>query len=60
VLAVPVCPVDTAARLRTVADAVIAVREEVELHAVGLWYRDFSQVSDEQVAELLARAPLSQ
>jgi len=25
-------------------------------HAVGLWYDDFSQTSDEEVRELLARA----
>jgi putative phosphoribosyl transferase len=25
-------------------------------HAVGLWYEDFSQTSDEEVRELLRRA----
>lgn len=53
ILAVPVCPADTAARLRTVADAVVAVREEPDFYAVGLWYHDFSQVSDDEVARLL-------
>ncbi len=56
VLAVPVCPVDTAARLRAVADAVVAVREEPDFFAVGLWYDDFAQVSDDEVARLLSRA----
>jgi putative phosphoribosyl transferase len=55
VLAVPVCPPDSAARLRTEADEVVCLCEPTLLHGVGQWYRDFEQVSDDEVvAALLA------
>jgi predicted phosphoribosyltransferase len=49
VLAVPVCPPDSAARLREEADEVVCLLEPVLLYGVGQWYGDFSQVSDEEV-----------
>jgi putative phosphoribosyl transferase len=54
VLAVPVCPPETAARLRQWADDVVCVLCPADLEAVGLWYEDFSQTSDDEVQELLA------
>lgn len=57
VLAVPVCPPDSAARLRTEADEVVCLFEPTLLHGVGQWYRDFAQVSDDEVvAALFAKA----
>ncbi len=49
VLAVPVCSPDALRRLRPEADQVICLRVPRRLRGVGQWYRDFSQVSDEQV-----------
>lgn len=49
VLAVPVCAPDSAARLREEADEVLCLLEPSLLFGVGQWYRDFSQVSDEEV-----------
>jgi putative phosphoribosyl transferase len=56
VVAVPVAPVDTIHTLRREADAVICPATPEPFYAIGLWYRDFQQVSDDTVRELLARA----
>ncbi|MDF0372244.1 phosphoribosyltransferase family protein [[Kitasatospora] papulosa] len=56
VLAVPVASPDAAARLREDADEVVCLSAPVLFSAVGEWYRDFSQTSDEEVVALLARA----
>jgi len=56
VLAVPVCPPDSAARLREEADEVICLSEPPQLYGVGQWYRDFSQVSDGEVIAALGSA----
>jgi len=57
VLAVPVCPPDSAARLRGEADEVICLFEPTLLYGVGQWYRDFGQVSDEEVVAALGAEP---
>lgn len=54
VVAVPVAPPDTVARLRNLADEVIAPHQPERFMAVGQWYIDFSQVSDDEVIEALA------
>jgi predicted phosphoribosyltransferase len=56
ILAVPVCALDSAARLREEADEVICLAEPARLCGVGQWYRDFSQVSDEDVIAALGTA----
>ncbi|MGW6679870.1 phosphoribosyltransferase family protein [[Kitasatospora] papulosa] len=56
VLAVPVASPDAAARLREDADEVVCLSAPALFSAVGEWYRDFSQTSDEEVVALLARA----
>jgi predicted phosphoribosyltransferase len=57
ILAVPVCPPDSAARLREEADEVVCLFEPTLLYGVGQWYRDFGQVSDEEVLAALATDP---
>ncbi|HKT83581.1 MAG TPA: phosphoribosyltransferase family protein [Solirubrobacterales bacterium] len=54
ILAVPVCPPDSAARLREEADEVVCLLEPTLLYGVGQWYQDFAQVSDDQVLAALA------
>jgi predicted phosphoribosyltransferase len=54
ILAVPVCPPDSARRLREDADDVICLHAPPRFFGVGQWYEDFSQVSDEEVVSLLA------
>jgi len=53
VLAVPVCPPDSAGRLRDEADEVLCLLTPSLLYGVGQWYRDFSQVSDREVISAL-------
>lgn len=55
VLAVPVAPTDTLTALAAIVDDVVCVRTPRDFHAVGLWYRDFRQVSDDEVRALLRR-----
>jgi len=57
VLAVPVAPPSSIVELRHVADEVVALETPVSLYAIGTWYEDFSQTSDEQVVALLAAGP---
>ena len=56
VVAVPVAPADTCAELQSVADKVVCAVTPQPFLGVGQWYEDFSQISDEEVRELLRRA----
>lgn len=56
VLAVPVASPDAVVRLREDVDEVVCLSTPGLFSAVGEWYRDFSQTSDEEVVALLARA----
>ena len=42
--------------IRRVADEVVAVMMPEDFYAVGQWYEDFSQTSDDEVRQLLAEA----
>jgi len=53
ILAVPVAAPDSLARLREEADDVLCLLAPALLYGVGQWYRDFSQVSDDQVIAAL-------
>ncbi len=54
IIAVPVIPAETAAKLQTQVDAVVALDiPTFFLGAVGAYYDDFPQVSDEEVIALL-------
>jgi putative phosphoribosyl transferase len=56
VSAAPVAAPAAYQALCAVADEVICVETPARFHAVGLWYRDFEQTSDQEVIDLLARA----
>jgi predicted phosphoribosyltransferase len=53
VVAVPVGALDTCRVLGDMADEVICARTPQPFSAVGQWYRDFSQTSDDEVMSLL-------
>lgn len=55
VVAVPVALQETLDRLRAEAHETVCVHTPTRLEAVGQFYEDFSQVSDEQVIEELSR-----
>jgi putative phosphoribosyl transferase len=56
ILAAPACAPDTADRMRGVADELICGMAPVNFRAVGEWYDDFRQTTDDEVLELLAKA----
>lgn len=56
VLAVPVAPADSLAELAADADEVVCLDTPEPFGAVGAFYQDFRQVSDDEVVELLDRA----
>jgi putative phosphoribosyl transferase len=60
VMAVPVAAPNTCAQLRAEGDEVICAETPEPFLAVGQWYRDFSQTTDEEVRELLERAAENQ
>jgi putative phosphoribosyl transferase len=55
VVAVPVASPDTCELLKAEVDEVVCAVTPQPFYAVGLWYRDFSQTTDEEVRELLER-----
>jgi putative phosphoribosyl transferase len=56
VVAVPVAASETCDEFRDIVDEIVCGLQPRSFHAVGVWYEDFSQTSDEEVRELLARA----
>jgi predicted phosphoribosyltransferase len=56
VVAVPVGATESCEDLAAEADEVLCARRPEPFYAVGLWYRDFAQTTDEEVRELLALA----
>lgn len=56
VLAVPVAPPGWTARFAGDADELVCVATPQPFHAIGQWYRDFSQTSDAEVLACLERA----
>jgi putative phosphoribosyl transferase len=56
VVAVPVAALETCDDFRNEVDEVVCAVTPEPFMAVGVWYSDFSQTSDEEVRELLERA----
>jgi predicted phosphoribosyltransferase len=56
VVAVPVAPPESINELRQKVDEIICPLQPTYFSSIGQWYNDFSQVSDEDVTELLGRA----
>lgn len=55
IAAVAVAPLETAARIREEADEVVCLDTPYDFMAVGQYFEDFSQVSDEQAIAILRR-----
>ncbi|MFI5177379.1 MAG: erythromycin esterase family protein [Vicinamibacterales bacterium] len=56
VVAVPIGARETCAKLARIADEVVCVAKPEPFDAVGLWYDDFTQTTDDEVRTLLAKA----
>jgi putative phosphoribosyl transferase len=59
VLAVPVAPTETLAILRKEVDDLICLEDHEAFGAIGYYYQDFSQITDDEVTETLKRFPAS-
>jgi predicted phosphoribosyltransferase len=57
VLAVPVGPPGISEAMRDVADEVVCLEEPPGFGAIGVYYENFRQLSDEEVVALLKRSP---
>jgi len=56
VVAVPVASPEARDRIAAVADEVVCLATPMLFSAVGQWYRDFGQTSDDEVRDLLSQA----
>jgi putative phosphoribosyl transferase len=55
IVAVPVAAAETCDEFRGLVDDIVCAETPEPFYAVGLWYEDFSQTTDEAVRELLNR-----
>jgi putative phosphoribosyl transferase len=58
VLAVPVAPTESLVAMREEADDVVCLEDYSAFGAIGYYYSDFTQVSDEEVIAMLRRFPV--
>lgn len=56
VLAVPVAPPETVRSLEGIADTIVTLETPAHMVAIGAWYADFTQTSDDEVVALLDAA----
>jgi putative phosphoribosyl transferase len=56
IVAVPVAPAETCQQLKAEVDDVICVSLPEALYAIGVWYDNFSQTTDDEVRNLLIQA----
>jgi predicted phosphoribosyltransferase len=57
ILAVPVAPTETLAAMREEADDVVCLEDYADFGAIGFFYADFRQVSDNEVIAALKTFP---
>jgi putative phosphoribosyl transferase len=53
IAAIPVGPPDSVLLLHSLADEVVCLETPEPFFAVGVWYEDFSETTDEEVADIL-------
>ena len=58
IVAVPVAARDTCNEMAKLADQIVCPLKPISFYAVGLWYENFSQTSDDEVCTLLEKAYL--
>ena len=59
IAALPVAPPGMAGELKQMVDTFICIETPFDFMAVGAYYNDFTQVSDEEVIDFLERSPKS-
>jgi putative phosphoribosyl transferase len=56
ILAAPVCAAQTAELFASRVDELLCLASPSDLGAIGLWYKNFDQTTDEEVVQLLEKA----
>ncbi|MEA5594045.1 phosphoribosyltransferase [Rivularia sp. UHCC 0363] len=56
IVAVPVAPCSVCKELQAEVDKLVCLKIPEPFHAVGLWYENFSQTSDDQVHQILKKS----
>jgi putative phosphoribosyl transferase len=56
IVAVPVAAPETCNAFRDIADEIVCAETPEPFMAVGLWYDDFNQTTDDEVHDLLEQA----
>ena len=56
ILAAPVCAAQTAQLFGSLVDELVCLASPSDLGAIGLWYKNFDQTTDEEVVRLLQEA----
>ena len=56
ILAAPVCAAQTAELFGSLVEGLVCLASPSDLGAIGLWYKNFEQTSDEEVVQLLEAA----
>lgn len=56
VVAIPVAPRSTCRHLENEVDEVVCLLMPDEFYAIGMWYGNFAQLTDEEVCDLLEQA----
>jgi predicted phosphoribosyltransferase len=56
VLAVPVAPTSALEELSGLVDEIVCLQSHEPFYAIGLYYEDFRQVSDDEVIDILSKA----
>lgn len=60
IFASPICSYDTAQEIATLTDDVICLAYPFNIGSIGVWYKNFDQVTDDEVVELLRQARIKQ
>jgi putative phosphoribosyl transferase len=60
IVAVPVAPMAACQALEKLVQQVVCLTTPEPLYSIGMWYRDFSQTTDEEVCHLLKQAAQEQ
>jgi putative phosphoribosyl transferase len=55
IMAIPVAAFSTYQDMAKIVDEIVCPLQPLHFYAVGLWYEDFSQTTDSEVSELLAK-----
>ena len=55
IVALPVCPPDTAMKINQQVEGALFLATPEPFHSVGLWYQSFQQVEDKEVLQVLSK-----